>query len=412
MGILGFGHRHISPETLTEFLDGRLRSRSQTRERLERVMSTCADCREEMESLRATVAALRQLPVFAPRRSFVMAAPPVASPAVVYQRRAVSPFRVPQWAYAGAASVAALVLAVLVSMDASGLVAPSGAAAPGAAALKSAATASPSPESESPVQDADAQAGAQAAARVESFSQPADELVVQVQKESEVEAPAAAAAAEAPPATAPSAAAMEGPAPLAAETQAQGAAPEAAPEAARVEAAPAADSQTQAAVAELQAQALVEAGSQSDTSTESTGEKYGDATSEKTPALSAAQSESVAVAVAKVGQSDETAPLERAGQPSAIEEATPIFLQKASDAQPETVETLPSRDAAPATEAPNSGAAASTIADEAPPAEDDRIAIETPGTPLVWRLLEALAAIMLLSLTAVFYLSRRASRRF
>ncbi len=406
MGILGFGHRHISPKTLSEFLDGRLRS--QTRERLERVMSTCADCREEMESLRATVAALRQLPVFAPRRSFVMAAPPVASPAVVYQRRAVSPFRVPQWAYAGAASVAALVLAVLVSMDASGLVAPSGAAAPGAAALKSAATASPSPESESPVQDADAQAGAQAAARVESFSQPADELVVQVQKESEVEAPAAAAAAEAPPATAPSAAAMEGPAPLAAETQAQGAAPEAA----RVEAAPAADSQTQAAVAEMQAQALVEAGSQSDTSTESTGGKYGDATSEKTPALSAAQSESVAVAVAKVGQSDETAPLERAGQPSAIEEATPIFLQKASDAQPETVETLPSRDAAPATEAPNSGAAASTIADEAPPAEDDRIAIETPGTPLVWRLLEALAAIMLLSLTAVFYLSRRASRRF
>ena len=82
MGILGFGHRHISAETLTEYLDGRLRS--QARERLERVMSGCADCREEMESLRDTVAALRQLPVFALQRSFVMAAPPVASPAEVY----------------------------------------------------------------------------------------------------------------------------------------------------------------------------------------------------------------------------------------------------------------------------------------------------------------------------------------
>ena len=118
MRIFGLGHRHISPETLTEYLDGRLRG--QARERLEGVISGCADCRRSLDGLRDTVALLRQLPVVTPRRSFVMAAPPVEVP----QLRPVSPFRVPQWAYAGAASLAALALAVLVSVDASGLVAP------------------------------------------------------------------------------------------------------------------------------------------------------------------------------------------------------------------------------------------------------------------------------------------------
>lgn len=75
MGIFRLGHKHVSPETITEYLDDRLPS--QARERLESVISGCADCRRELEGLRDTAAMLRQLPVVAPRRSFVMAAPPV-----------------------------------------------------------------------------------------------------------------------------------------------------------------------------------------------------------------------------------------------------------------------------------------------------------------------------------------------
>ena len=107
-------HKHINQETLSEHLDGRLQGRDL--ERVEKQLGECDACRLEREELQATVAMMRQLPMETPRRSFVMTAPPPeparARPALV--------LRAPNWVYAGAASVAALALAVTVSVDATG----------------------------------------------------------------------------------------------------------------------------------------------------------------------------------------------------------------------------------------------------------------------------------------------------
>jgi hypothetical protein len=113
-------HQHIRPETLTEYMDDRLEAGALVR--ADRQLASCEVCRDELESLRGAVVLLRQLPMEAPRRSFTMAAPP---PELVRYRPA-PPLRLPQWAFAGAASVAAIVLAVLVSADATGLLAPGG----------------------------------------------------------------------------------------------------------------------------------------------------------------------------------------------------------------------------------------------------------------------------------------------
>ena len=85
-------------------------------------MGSCAACRENLESLRATVSLLQSLPMTPPRRSFTMAAPP---PELV-AARPPTPLRMPSWVYAGAASLAGLALAVLISTDATGILAPDG----------------------------------------------------------------------------------------------------------------------------------------------------------------------------------------------------------------------------------------------------------------------------------------------
>ena len=113
-------HQHIKPETLTEYMDGRLGAGALVR--ADRQLASCEACRDELESLWSTVVMLRQLPTEAPRRSFTMVAPP---PELV-RARPLPPLRLPQWVFAGAASVAAIVLAVLVSADATGLLAPGG----------------------------------------------------------------------------------------------------------------------------------------------------------------------------------------------------------------------------------------------------------------------------------------------
>ena len=114
MWLLRNTHKHIHPDTLSEYLDGRLQGRVLAR--TEEKLAECDACRLELEELQATVAMMRQIPMEAPRRSFVMSAPP---PEPV----AAQPFfalRAPNWVYAGAASVAAIALAVTVSMDATG----------------------------------------------------------------------------------------------------------------------------------------------------------------------------------------------------------------------------------------------------------------------------------------------------
>ena len=117
MNMFRLPHKHLNPETLAEYLDGRLAGAAMAR--VDQRLTSCATCREELDSLRTTVSLLKQLPQVVPTRSFTMATPP-PQPALPQP----SPlFRMPQWAYAGAASAAAVVLAVLISADATGVLA-------------------------------------------------------------------------------------------------------------------------------------------------------------------------------------------------------------------------------------------------------------------------------------------------
>ena len=114
MWIFRSTHKHIGQDTLNEYLDGRLFGRPL--ERVEQQLGDCDACRRSLEELQATVAMLQSLPMEAPRRSFVMSAPP---PEPARPRPHIA-LRAPNWVYAGAASVAALALAVTISIDATG----------------------------------------------------------------------------------------------------------------------------------------------------------------------------------------------------------------------------------------------------------------------------------------------------
>ena len=110
--------RHPNAELLSEFVDRRLTSTGQ--QRVSRHVESCASCREELDSLRATISALGALPEFTLPRSFTMPAPP---PAMAPVRPSLT-LRAPTWAYAGAASVAGLALAIMISADAVGALNP------------------------------------------------------------------------------------------------------------------------------------------------------------------------------------------------------------------------------------------------------------------------------------------------
>jgi hypothetical protein len=114
MWIFRSSHKHIGQDTLSEYLDGRLLGRPLAR--VEQQLADCDACRQGLAELRALVAMMQQLPMPKPRRSFVMSAPP---PELVRARPAL-PLRAPNWVYAGAASVAALALAITISVDATG----------------------------------------------------------------------------------------------------------------------------------------------------------------------------------------------------------------------------------------------------------------------------------------------------
>ena len=118
MWTLRRGHRHFNPDTLAEYMDGRLGAAAWTR--VDEQLASCTICRNELEELQATVALLQQLPVEPLPRSFTLPVPPVQQTSP----RPSAPSRMPQWVYASAASAAAVVLAVLVSADATGLLEP------------------------------------------------------------------------------------------------------------------------------------------------------------------------------------------------------------------------------------------------------------------------------------------------
>ena len=118
MGIFGLGHKHLSAETLNEYLDDRLPAGAV--DRVQQVVAGCLRCGLELKALRQAQLLLRQLPEVTPRRSFFISPstePVTAPPATEW-------VRFPQWVYAGTASLAALVLTLMVVVDATGLVAP------------------------------------------------------------------------------------------------------------------------------------------------------------------------------------------------------------------------------------------------------------------------------------------------
>ena len=114
MRIFGLGHRHLGAETLNEYLDDRLSATAG--DRVRQVVAGCPDCGLELAALQQTRLLLRQLPEVAPRRSFFIS--PYDEPAPAYP--ATAWIRLPRWAYAGTASLAALALTLMIVVDATG----------------------------------------------------------------------------------------------------------------------------------------------------------------------------------------------------------------------------------------------------------------------------------------------------
>ena len=125
MGIFN-RHRHLRPEILSEYLDGRLNQRRQ--ELVARRLSSCPSCREELNTLQATVSALQSLPDLPLPRSFTLPTAPSPDFPANLSRKPAPPalliMRMPGWAYGGAASLAALALALMLSAEAAGLASP------------------------------------------------------------------------------------------------------------------------------------------------------------------------------------------------------------------------------------------------------------------------------------------------
>ena len=109
--------KHISLESLSEFLDGGL-SDADIR-KIEGHLRACESCTEELDSLRDTVGLLRQTPVLPTARDFTFAQAPESAPEPRAPVASVGfpGFRVPVWAYGAAASVAVVAFAVTLSID-------------------------------------------------------------------------------------------------------------------------------------------------------------------------------------------------------------------------------------------------------------------------------------------------------
>ena len=105
-------HKHLSYDRLSEYLDGRLSADELAR--VDRAVAQCTDCREELESLRETRSLLQSLPQLELQRTFTFAAAPVTGHTGSPERARPAVFRVPGWAYAGAAAVAGIAAVLIV----------------------------------------------------------------------------------------------------------------------------------------------------------------------------------------------------------------------------------------------------------------------------------------------------------
>ncbi len=112
-------HRHLSHDRLSEYVGNRLST--EERARIGVAVAECAHCRKELESLGETRSLLQSLPQLEPSRSFVMAEAPVAAAGVALAPARPLVFRAPSWAYAGAASLAGLAIALVLVTDGGGL---------------------------------------------------------------------------------------------------------------------------------------------------------------------------------------------------------------------------------------------------------------------------------------------------
>ena len=115
----------MNEDRLNDYVSGRLPSSE--RARLERALEGCALCRGELESLQQTRALLQALPQEPLPRSFVFAEAPAMAAAEVYRPAESTGFRMPGWAYAGAAAVAGLAVIVFFLSGAVGTWLPQGA---------------------------------------------------------------------------------------------------------------------------------------------------------------------------------------------------------------------------------------------------------------------------------------------
>ena len=122
MGIFN-RHRHLRPDILSEYLDGRLDQRHLGL--VDRRLADCPVCREELATLQATVSTLQSLPDLPLPRSFTLpTAPSLRYPANLIRKPDPLLMKMPGWVYGGAASLAGLALALLLSAEAAGLASP------------------------------------------------------------------------------------------------------------------------------------------------------------------------------------------------------------------------------------------------------------------------------------------------
>jgi len=238
------GHSHIKQDDLSAYLDGQISEADAAR--IDQRLAQCADCRQELDALRSTVSLLQQMPELTLPRSFIMPGPPPAPIAI----RPPAPLRMPQWVYSGSAAVAALVLAVLISADATGLLAQD---IP-ARTLESTSAAATAPQAAPERLQAD---GAEAAVEMAAPLAPVAELAVKAEKgisvtvTQESEISEAAAKAPAPPGAPGAAAAPQAAARLEAQDDSEAAAPVAAMAEAQVADAAKAESAAPPQVADL-----------------------------------------------------------------------------------------------------------------------------------------------------------------
>ena len=98
--------QHIGLQELSSFIDDRLSGARMGQ--VEAHLASCDLCRQELEGLQYTVGLLQQAPMAAPRRRLVVQ----EAPPIVVARPLVA-----SWAYGAAASVAAVLLAVVLGAD-------------------------------------------------------------------------------------------------------------------------------------------------------------------------------------------------------------------------------------------------------------------------------------------------------